>query len=62
MTPDRLPPVHRDLMARAMTLAERSNWESDATAAAELREQAMQLWAEAHRDRRDAMYARGRGL
>ena len=59
MTPDRLPPVDRDLMARAMTLAERSNWEFD-TAAAELREQAMQLWAEAHQARRDAMYRRGR--
>jgi hypothetical protein len=60
MTPDRLPPVDRDLMARAMTFAERSNWESDATAAAELREQATQLWAEAHQARRDAMYRRGR--
>jgi hypothetical protein len=30
MTPDRLPLVDRDLMARAMTLAERSNWESNA--------------------------------
>jgi hypothetical protein len=60
MTPDRLPPVDRELMARAMTLAERSNWESNATAAAELREQAMALWAEAHRDRRAAMYLRGR--
>src|SRR5215469_17785908 len=38
----------------------RRHWESDATAAAELREQAMQLWAEAHQTRRDAMYARGR--
>jgi hypothetical protein len=47
-------------MARAMTLAERSNREFDATAAAELREQALDLWAEAHRDRRAAMYARGR--
>ena len=60
MTPE-LPPVDRDLMARAMTLAERSNWETDATAAAELRKQAMQLWAEAHQARRDAMYAWGRG-
>jgi hypothetical protein len=42
-------------MARAMTLAERSNWEPDATAAAEMRGQAMQLWAEAHQARRDAM-------
>jgi len=60
MTPDRLPPVDRDLMARAMTLAERSNWEPDATAAAEMRGQAMRLWAEAHQARRDAMYLRGR--
>ena len=60
MTPDRLPPVDRDIMARAMTRAERSNWESNAAAAAELREQAMQLWAEAHQARRDAMYLRGR--
>ena len=60
MTPDRLPPVDRDIMARAMTLAERSNWESNATAAAELREQAMALWARAHQARRDAMYLRGR--
>ena len=60
MTPDRLRPVDRDLMARAMTLAERSIWESNATAAAELREQAMMLWAEAHQARRDAMYRRGR--
>jgi len=60
MTPGRLPPVDRELMARAMTLAERSNWESNATAAAELREQALRLWAEAHQARRDAMYARGR--
>jgi len=47
-------------MARAMTLAERSNWESNPAAAAELREQAMALWAEAHQARRDAMYRRGR--
>jgi len=60
MTPDRLPPVDKDLMARAMTLAERSNWESNPAAAAELREQAMALWAEAHQARRDAMYRRGR--
>jgi hypothetical protein len=38
-------------MARAMSLAERSNWESDAATATALREQAMALWAEAHRDR-----------
>jgi hypothetical protein len=60
MTPDRLPPVDRDLMARAMTLAERSNWESNPAIAADLREAALQLWAEAHKDRRDAMYRRGR--
>jgi hypothetical protein len=43
-----------------MTLAEKSAWESNATAAAELREQAMALWAQARRDRRTAMYLRER--
>jgi hypothetical protein len=60
MTPDRLPPVDRDIMARAMTLAERSAWESNPAKAAELREAALQLWAEAHQARREAMYRRGR--
>ena len=60
MTPDRFPPVDRDLMARAMTLAERSNWESDSATAASLREEALKLWAAAHQARRDAMYQRGR--
>jgi hypothetical protein len=60
MTPGRLPPVDKELMARAMTLAERSNWESDAATAASLREQAIDLYQQAHKARRDAMYARGR--
>ena len=46
-------------MARAMTLAERSNWESNAATAAALREQAMELHQQAHQARRDAMYRRG---
>ena len=60
MTADRLPPVDRELMARAMTLAERSNWESDSATAASLREEAMELYQQAHRARREAMYRRGR--
>ena len=60
MTLDRLPPVDRELMARAMTVAERSNWESNPTIAASLREQAMELYQQAHKARRDAMYRRGR--
>jgi hypothetical protein len=60
LTPGRLPPVDKELMARAMTLAERSNWESDAATAASLREQAMDLYQQAHKTRRDAMYRRGR--
>jgi hypothetical protein len=59
MIPERLPPVDRGIMARAMTLAERSAWESNPAKAAELREAALQVWAEAHADRRDAMYRRG---
>ena len=58
--PQRLPPVDEDLMARALTLAERSNWESNATAAGALREEALKLWAAAHQVRRDTMYRRGR--
>jgi hypothetical protein len=60
MTPERLPPVDKDIMARAMTLAERSAWESDPTKADAQREAALQLWAEAHQARREAMYLRGR--
>ena len=41
MTP--LPPVDRDVLARAMTLAERSNWEPDPAKAAALREAAREL-------------------
>ena len=58
MTP--LPPVDRDILARAMTQAERSNWEPDPAKAAALREAALELWAEAHRDRRTALFQRGR--
>jgi hypothetical protein len=58
MTP--LPPVDKNILGRAMTLAERSNWETDPVKAAELRQAALQLWAEAHAARRDAMYLRGR--
>jgi hypothetical protein len=47
-------------MARAMTLAERSDWESNTAIAAALREQAMELYQQAHQARRDAMYRRGR--
>jgi hypothetical protein len=41
-------------------LAEKSAWESDAATPASLREEAMRLYQEAHRARRDAMYLRGR--
>ena len=58
--PGRLPPVDRELMVRAMTLAERSHWESDPVTAASLREQAMDLYQQAHRAQREAMYQRGR--
>jgi hypothetical protein len=58
--PNRLPPVDEDLMRRAMALAEKSAWESDATTAATLREQAMALYQQAHRARCEAMYLRGR--
>jgi hypothetical protein len=60
MTPDHLPAVDRDIMARAMTLAEMSDWEADPVKAAALREAALTLWAEAHKARHEAMYARGR--
>jgi len=60
MTPERLPPVDRDILARAMTLAEKSAWESDPAKAYALRQAALELWAEAHQDRREAMYVRGR--
>jgi len=43
-----------------MALAERSAWESDAATAATLREQAMELYQQAHKARRQAMYLRGR--
>ena len=39
-----------------MTLAERSNWEGNAATAAMLREQAMELYQQAHQARSDAMY------
>ena len=58
--PSRLPPIDEDLMRRAMALAERSAWESDAATAATLREQAMELYQQAHKARREAMYLRGR--
>jgi hypothetical protein len=60
MTPNRLPPVDEDLMRRAMALAEKSTWESDAATAAMLREQAMALYQQPHKARREAMYLRGR--
>jgi len=43
-----------------MPLAERSYWESNPATAASLREKAMELYQQAHRARRDAMYLRGR--
>ena len=58
--PQPLPPVDRDILARAMTLAERSAWESDPVRADELRRAALELWAEAHKARRECMYLRGR--
>jgi hypothetical protein len=58
--PDRLPSVDEQLLRRAITLAEPSHWESNATAAAALREEALKLWAAVHQARRDAMYLRGR--
>jgi hypothetical protein len=57
---DRLPSVDEQRLCRAITLAARSHWESNATAAAALREEALKLWAAAHQARRDAMYLRGR--
>jgi hypothetical protein len=57
--PDQLPSVDEQLLCRAITLADRSHWKSNATAAAALREEALERWAAAHQARRDAMYARG---
>ena len=57
---DRLPPVDKDIMQRAMTLADRSARELDPIKAAALLSAALTLWAEAHQARREAMYLRGR--
>jgi hypothetical protein len=55
-----LPQPDPELLKQALTLAEASRWESDQLTAHALREQAMMLWADAHRARREALYRRGR--
>jgi len=59
-SPDRMPPVDKDILQRAMTLAERSARELDPIRSAALLSAATELWAAAHQARRDAMYLRGR--
>ena len=56
----RLPDLDRDLMERALACAEASRMVTDPFEAEALRELALELWADAHRARRDAMYVRGK--
>jgi hypothetical protein len=55
-----LPKPDPELTRRALELAEASRWESDGFKAELLRRQALEVWAEAHRGRREALYNRGR--
>ena len=55
-----LPRPDPELTKRTLELAEASRWERDGFKAEALRQQALALWAEAHRGRREALYRRGR--